>query len=1198
MLQSLLEGSIGRLYQRAVDRAEAGTEGRLRVRLWIDEDAAELHAVPWERLHHVRLGRNLPVSVSDLTPFSRYTGVEAGEPEQLPTRPVHVLFAVSNPTGLPPGLRPLDVDREIRALHRALGPLADEGELRVTVLPGRTGISADLRRELLRSGYAVEDDVTGLDPLTRLLPEHEVVHFVGHGHFRRDSARGQGRCALYLEEPAGGWNAVADDDLVDRIVGTHPRSPYLVFLSACESGRQEGDGTHPFVGLGPKLVAAGVPAVVGMQAPVPVPVARELTTEFYRSLVAHGWVDVALNRARLHLYDRDEVDWAIPVLFTRLREGRLFVPSRLANKVRTEDVAIEQTQVGARADRVAAPDRPTPRRRPIRALPRDFPDLIGREKQVAVASEALGGGRPVQFFGERGAGKTSLLRHLAHRPVPAVEGVVHGSALGKPVEDLLQYLFDRLYLTDGSYKPTPGQLRELIEDVKVLFALDDAELSREEAQRLLDAAPQALFLLTAREPSLVGECEVVPLEGLDPDAGATLFERHLGRPLAEDERAHALALSAVLRGSPGEIVRAAARVAHEGLTVREVLAEEEDRRATEPAPGLGAHEAAALPPEDRRAVAALAAVGDAPISSVHLAEVLGDPDVHSRLDRLEQVGLAKAGSPTFTLAQEPDAEADEYLHADTWRARLLAHFIEWCELHRDDPGRIIGSIDPILAILAWARTSGRLPEFLRLARLVEEALIVGRRWGTWRTLLRQELDAAAATGDEGARAWALHQLGTQALGQKRKRAARRQLKEAFRLRKRLGDREGARLSRHNLKLLPLSLLPPFLTVTFVATVALATLVAPLLLTGPAIGVTAEPAEVAFGEVALGSREVQRVTLSPTGEAPVVIEVIHIDPPVDDFRVRRTDCGGPLRGSCEVVVVFVPDAAGPTEATLVITYNGPQSPKGVPLSGAGRGPPGEPAVALAPDALEFDRVVLGESRELPVTVTNEGDGDLTVDDVAIEGGPFRVVAEDCRAGPVAPGEACSVTVRFSPTERGPFEGRLVLRDDAEGSPHRVPLSGFGAVNLPDLIVPELRANGEPSFGPRGEVLVPVAFLVANGGDVPAAPFKISMEYAVPRGTFVAHLVADAGDRIRPEPPYAFTVDELSWLPGEDRIAVTGTVVFGSALQGATVQLFARADSCAGDEFIPPEVCRVAEIAEGNNLSPGLTLVLPQGNAGVD
>ena len=60
-----------------------------------------------------------------------------------------------------------------------------------------------------------------------------------------------------------------------------------------------------------------------MREQVEMGMARELTKDFYRSLLDHGEVDRALNAARNLLLGSPGGDWSIPVLYMRLRDGRL-----------------------------------------------------------------------------------------------------------------------------------------------------------------------------------------------------------------------------------------------------------------------------------------------------------------------------------------------------------------------------------------------------------------------------------------------------------------------------------------------------------------------------------------------------------------------------------------------------------------------------------------------------------------------------------------------------------------------------------------------------------------------------------------------------------------------------------------------------------------------------------------------------------
>jgi hypothetical protein len=323
LFNALFAGDMLQAYHRAVARADALTEGRLRVQLWVDDEAVELHALPWERLYHLSRGHPVPITTSTQTPFSRYTSLETPEPPPVTERPIKMLAVISNPLNLPGGLAPANIEVEIENLRRGLGDLRKNNKIQATIMPGRTGLLPELRSRLETEGYQIAEGNTTLDNLLRHMPGQHIFHFIGHGAFRRQTEHGPGQAVLYLEKEDGAWQVAKDDDIVARLAALGDL-PHLVFLVACESAVREAQAEHPFIGLGPKLVQAGFPAVVAMQAQMPVETAKTLTGEFYRRLVEHGEVDQALSQARLLMFKPDRTDWAIPVLFMRLKTGQLF----------------------------------------------------------------------------------------------------------------------------------------------------------------------------------------------------------------------------------------------------------------------------------------------------------------------------------------------------------------------------------------------------------------------------------------------------------------------------------------------------------------------------------------------------------------------------------------------------------------------------------------------------------------------------------------------------------------------------------------------------------------------------------------------------------------------------------------------------------------------------------------------------------
>ena len=361
--------------------AEAETADRLRVRLQIDPGAAELHALDWERIYHYRRGQEVALAATGLTPFSRYTGLEEAEPAPVDARPLHLLFAIANPDGMP--LPAIDVPGEVEALHQALDELRQSGRFRITVMPGHTGLSRDLRERLQAAGVEVAEGSTTPENILRQLPDCHIFHFLGHGSFERVGARGGGVATLHLEDEQGRWLRWSDSEIADRLAKL-TALPHLIFLAACDTARRPEQSENPFVGLGPKLVAAGVPAVVAMQDVVPMPLARRLTGDFYHQLLTHGVVDRALNEARNLVFRPDGFDWAIPVLFMRLKDGQLIDPAFLFR-----------------------PPCPYPGMRPFTVKQGNL--FFGRDAEIGELQRRLHAEPLIAVIGPSGSGKSSLV---------------------------------------------------------------------------------------------------------------------------------------------------------------------------------------------------------------------------------------------------------------------------------------------------------------------------------------------------------------------------------------------------------------------------------------------------------------------------------------------------------------------------------------------------------------------------------------------------------------------------------------------------------------------------------------------------------------------------------------------------------------------------------------------------------------------
>jgi formylglycine-generating enzyme required for sulfatase activity len=316
------------------------SQRRIRLRI----DAPELHSLPWELLRE----GNITLSAGDDTPFSRYLAVPEQWGDAVSERPIRVLALVSNPADLEQTyhLSVVNVNEERGILERAFATL-NKFEIQLDFL--------DPPVTLTRIAQYLQD-VSGC----------HVLHYVGHGAF----SERRGEAALYLQGEDHNTDVVEGIRFVEMLARQSQRArPRLIFLAACQTAIPSTAAV--FQGLGPCLVEAGVPAVVAMQDRIAVETARELTHTFYRRLIQHGTVDLALNQARSILLAAERTDAAVPVLFMRLKSGQLWEAGERGLSPTTPSMDAPDTVLipagpfwmGSDSDDAEAHDNEKPRRR-------------------------------------------------------------------------------------------------------------------------------------------------------------------------------------------------------------------------------------------------------------------------------------------------------------------------------------------------------------------------------------------------------------------------------------------------------------------------------------------------------------------------------------------------------------------------------------------------------------------------------------------------------------------------------------------------------------------------------------------------------------------------------------------------------------------------------------------------------------------
>jgi hypothetical protein len=290
--QLLAEPAGRSFFDQAVAVSETN-DRPLRIRLAIGPSAPELHSLRWETL---RLpGAPSPLLTSETLRFSRYLSSMDWRPVTLrPEGELRALVVAANPSDLARfQLSPVDAAAEEAAARAGLGPIHTDA--------------------LTTRGQAT------LDNLAKALREnYDIVYLVAHGLLV------DGEPWLFLEQPNGSADRVPGSELATRMREAQGR-PRLVVLASCQSAGTGADPTtdtaDALLALGPRLAAAGAPAVLAMQGNITVETVSRFMPVLFEELRRDGLVDRAVAAARGAA--RDRPDWWMPVLFMRLRSGRI-----------------------------------------------------------------------------------------------------------------------------------------------------------------------------------------------------------------------------------------------------------------------------------------------------------------------------------------------------------------------------------------------------------------------------------------------------------------------------------------------------------------------------------------------------------------------------------------------------------------------------------------------------------------------------------------------------------------------------------------------------------------------------------------------------------------------------------------------------------------------------------------------------------
>jgi ribosomal protein L37E len=274
----------------------------LRVILEFEDGSKDLITYPWEYLYYPGASKQLGFFISSKSTLilSRHVPRNIILPDPIP-KTLNLLVVTSSPK---------DLDKITwEPIVQAIQDLKAEFPERLSIQHLQDPTLKDLR-------------IT----IEQFRPQ--ILHFIGHGMFNRDTSHGEiALVKLHGEDFVPDW--IEDTAFVETFEDFPPQ---IVFLQACEGAVAE--TVERFKGLALSLIKTQVPAVIAMQYKIENLAASIFAKKFYESLAAGNFIDQAVQYGRKSLKDiwrENNLNcraFGTPVAYTRFMNSIIMIPDQ------------------------------------------------------------------------------------------------------------------------------------------------------------------------------------------------------------------------------------------------------------------------------------------------------------------------------------------------------------------------------------------------------------------------------------------------------------------------------------------------------------------------------------------------------------------------------------------------------------------------------------------------------------------------------------------------------------------------------------------------------------------------------------------------------------------------------------------------------------------------------------------------------
>jgi hypothetical protein len=199
--------------------------------------------------------------------------------------------------------------------------------------------------------------------------------------------------------------------------------------------------------------------------------------------------------------------------------------------------------------------------------------------------------------------------------------------------------------------------------------------------------------------------------------------------------------------------------------------------------------------------------------------------------------------------------------------------------------------------------------------------------------------------------------------------------------------------------------------------------------------TASPASVSFGNVAVGSSATQSLTITNTGTGATTLSGFSISGGVFSVVGGNSSSSLNVGQSATVQVQYAPTTTAPASGTLTVTSNASNSSMAIGLSGTGM----QAIPSFSPSSLNFSNVPVGQTSTQTVTLSNTGNAGLSVTAAKVSGTGFSISGLSIPAT-VAPNSSTTIGVSFAPTSTTGSSGNISFTDNGPSGSQSISLTG--------------------------------------------------------------------------------------------------------------------------------------------------------------